>query len=430
VTDDFYHKYEDDMQMLKNYNMNALRISLSWPRLMPYNSTTGQHEPSQAGIDFYNNVLDSMIARQITPVVALFHWDLPNDLSFLQDSVVDEFVKYAEMAFTNFGSKIKDWVTFNEPTSICSLGYSIGAFAPGHQSTTDHLKCGKNLLLAHAGAVRSFRTAAIPDSQIGIVLDYKWTYPETDDPKDDEMAQWDRDNVIGFWADPIYGSGDFPQSLKTFYGNEMPVLSAAEQNLLRGSADFYGANTYGGKITKSEAYSKTLSDYSGGSDMAERYSFCPCNDGENRDAVINATFECGAASGWLWARADSMFQYLNYTTTTYGNPKIYVTEFGGDVDGEGEMTFAEAKPDEWRVKYYQLYMMQIAKAKNTGSNIKGVFAWSLMDNFEWGDGLDFRFGITYVDFNDANLPRSAKDSAIWWTQLIGSMSSSESVVVA
>jgi beta-glucosidase/6-phospho-beta-glucosidase/beta-galactosidase len=236
------------------------------------------------------------------------------------------------------------------------------------------------------------------------------------------MAQWDRDNVLGFWADPIFGTGDFPESLKNFFGDKMPVLSAANQTALRGSADFWGANTYGGKITKASAFSTTLADYEPGDDMAERYSFCPCNPGENMSHVHDPSFECGAASGWLWAKPDAMYQYLNYIKTRYSSPKIYVTEFGCDVDQESEMPKEQALHDTFRKTYYQLYMMQIAKAKNEGADVKGVFAWSLMDNFEWGDGLNFRFGITYVDFNDyPALPRTPKDSALWWQGLIGNM---------
>jgi beta-glucosidase len=429
VTDDFYHKYESDLDLLSSYNMNAMRISLSWPRVMPFNAETGQHEPNQAGIDFYKNVLRKMQANGITPVVTLFHWDLPNDLSFLRENVVEEFAKYAKLCFDEFGEWVKDWATFNEPTSSCSLGYAIGAFAPGHKETTGHLKCGKNLLVSHARAVEEFRSGGY-DGQIGIVLDYKWAYPDDPNDADDvKMAGWDFDNVVGFWAEPIFGSGDFPESLKDFFGDQMPVLTQEEQTLLAGSADFWGANTYGGKITrpKSEVLNKPLSEYNDGDDMAERYTFSPCGDcGDepcSRDHVFNESFACGAASSWLWAFPDAMYQYLNKVKSFTDKP-IYVTEFGCDVDEEGGMSFEQAYDDEFRVQYYKYYMMQIAKAKDEGADIKGVFAWSLMDNFEWGDGLNFRFGITYVDFNDDALPRKPKRSAEWWTDLIGKMNPS------
>merc|ERR1712228_295989 len=153
----------------------------------------------------------------------------------------------------------------------CSLGYAIGAFAPGHKSTTGHLVCGHNLLKAHAKAVQNFRKKKLDEKgQIGIVLDYKWAYPKTESDDDKRAAQYDRDNVMGFWAEPIFLTGDYPQSLKDFYGSHMPSFTDEEKAMLRGSADFWGVNTYGGKIA--EWNNKTLSDYKPGDDMAERYS--------------------------------------------------------------------------------------------------------------------------------------------------------------
>lgn len=202
----------------------------------------------------------------------------------------------------------------------------------------------------------------------------------------------------------------------------MPVLSAEDQALLRGSADFFGANTYGGKVVQRSAYNKTFADYHAGDDLAERYSYCPCTPGNPTTHVVDMDFECGADSPWLWAKPDSMYQYLNYIKTRYGSPKVYVTEFGYDVGGESEMDMATALQDDLRQKYFQLYMMQIAKAKNEGVDIQGVFAWSFMDNVEWDDGTNYRFGITYVDYTSDDLTRHPKKSAMWWQSLIASMS--------
>lgn len=380
-------------------------------------------------MDFYKRVFAKMKDNHITPVVTLFHWDLPNDLSFLNETIVEEFAKYAELVFEEFHSDVSDWATFNEPNSICSLGYSQGAFAPGHRSTTDHLICGKNLLLAHARARQVWTDGSYP-GQLGITLDYKWAYPnDPSNAHDIELSQWDFDNVVGFYADPLFGSGDFPESMKTFFGEHMPVLSEETKTALKGSADFWGVQSYGGKVTRTSAYSKSLSDFQDGDDVAERYSFSPCKDGEDDSHVTNPDFECGAASDWLWAKGDAMYQYLNYIKTTYSSPKLYVTEFGCDVPGEGGMEMPAALQDDFRREYYKQFMMQIAKAKTEGADINGVFAWSLMDNFEWGDGLNFRFGITHIDFNSDNLTRTPKISSTWWKGLIANMSSSVVVTV-
>jgi len=380
-------------------------------------------EANPEGIQFYKTVFAEMRKWGVTPFVTLFHWDLPNDLSWLEDDVVDAFVDYANLAFDSF-PEVTDWTTFNEPNSVCSLGYAIGAFAPGHKSTTGHIKCGHNILKAHAKSVQSFRSKK-QGGQIGIVLDYKWSYPKTNTEDDRRAAEYDRDNVLGFWADPIFLTGDYPQSLKNFFGAKMPVFTDDEKAMLKGSADFFGLNTYGGKIASLN--SKTLEDYEPGNDIAERYSVSPCNPGEDNSTIVDPTFECGAASGWLWAKPEAMRAYLEHVHTHYGVQDIYVTEFGVDVKGESDMSMEEALDDQYRQEYYKRFVKQIALAKDESKvPVRGIFAWSLMDNFEWGDGLNFRFGITYVDFND--LSRHPKGSAKWWKQLIAKMKP-ESIVV-
>merc|ERR1712107_619059 len=238
---------------------------------------------------------------------------------------------------------------------------------------------------------------------------------------------WDIDNVMGVWADPIF-KGDYPESLKDFYGDHLGKFTPEEKKLLKGSADFFGLNTYGGKIAVWN--NKTLSEYQPGDDVVERYSFSPC-DGKHDDAkakLDDPAFECGAASGWLWAKPVAIKDYLDYVNKVLGVSKVYVTEFGVDVDGESDMKQEDAIKDHYREEYYRHYLKQIAVAKEElNVPLKGVFAWSLMDNFEWGDGLNFRFGITYVNFTD--MTRTPKQSAHWWSQMLHQMAGSPSVMV-
>jgi beta-glucosidase len=429
IADDFYSDthFTQDIGMLKSFNMNAMRVSISWPRLMPLDNVTGKHVLNEKAVSFYNKTFQIMLDSGVTPFVTLFHWDLPNDLSWLKENVVDEYAAYATAAFEAF-PQVKNWATFNEPNSVCSLGYAIGAFAPGHKSTTDHLLCGHHILQAHTKAVTSYREKY--GGQIGIVLDYKWAYAQDDgNENDNKAAGWDRDNVLGFWAEPIFKTGDYPPSLREFFGDKLPTFTDNEKKLILGSADFWGLNTYGGKIAVYN--NKTLADYTPGNDMAERYSFSPCADGKSRAAVTDEKFECGAASGWLWARPDAIRMYLNHIKDYYNVSNIYITEFGVDVAGESDMSKEVALKDEYRQEYYQRYMYQVAlAAQEDNVRVKGIFAWSLMDNFEWGDGLNFRFGITYVDFtDDTKLTRTPKQSANWWTNLIANMSEAEHLQV-
>jgi beta-glucosidase len=258
------------------------------------------------------------------------------------------------------------------------------------------------------------------EGQIGIVLDYKWAFPKTDSDDDQRAAKYDRDNVMGFWAEPIFLTGDYPQSLREFFGSKLPTFSDDEKAMLKGSADFYGVNTYGGKVA--EWNNKSLKDLQPGDDVVERYSFCPCAPGADKSKVVDPKFECGAASSWLWAKPEAMRKYLEHVHTFYKAKKIYVTEFGVDVKGESNMKMSDALNDSYRQEYYTRYLEQIALAqKDSKVPVSGIFAWSLMDNFEWGDGLNFRFGITYVNF--ADLSRHPKNSAKWWKSLIARMKS-------
>merc|ERR1711998_271498 len=262
--------------------------------------------------------------------------------------------------------------------------------------------------------------------------DYKWAYPEDPDSEDDKMAAaLDTDNVLGAWAEPIFVSGDCPKSMREFYGDALGTFTDDEKARLKHSADFFGLNTYGGK--KAKWTPKTYDEYEDGDDMAERYTYSPCDvDGHPgaKELLDDPDFECGAASSWLWAKPHAIYEYLKYVSNTLSVADIYVTEFGVDLPDEGGMSVEESVNDAHRVDYYQRYLMQIAKAKEEGVNVKGIFAWSLMDNFEWGDGLNFRFGITYVDFNKEDLPRTPKNSAMFWKGLIGNMAGSPTTSAA
>jgi uncharacterized surface protein with fasciclin (FAS1) repeats len=170
-----------------------------------------------------------------------------------------------------------------------------------------------------------------------------------------------------------------------------------------------------------------------GDDMAERYTYSPCDETNHpgaKDSLVDPDFECGAASSWLWAKPSAIYHYLRHVSRTLKVKKIYVTEFGVDLPQEGAMTVDESVKDAHRVDYYQRFLMQIARAKEGQAKVgvKGIFAWSLMDNFEWGDGLNFRFGITYVDFNSDDLTRTPKDSAKFWKALIGDMPALKSIL--
>lgn len=429
VTDDFYHKYDQDIDMLADLGFTSMRVSISWPRVMPL--VDGKHRANEAGLDFYRRVFAKMKTRDIVPMVTLFHWDLPNDLSWLEDSVVPAYMDFADLAFKTF-PEVKHWATFNEPASFCNLGYSIGAFAPGHKSKLDHIMCTHHVLQAHAHAVKLYRDQYQKASggQIGIVLDYKWSYPVNDLAESQQAAELDREFVFGIWAEPIFLTGDYPLGVKMFFGHHLPAFTEEEQRLLKGSADFYGANTYGGKVAMWTNH--TFDDLKDGDNVAEMFSWSPCDPAAPATAkamVKDPAFECGADSSWLWAKPEALSEYLRYINDRYHPGTIYLTEFGCDVKNESSLPMAQALIDPFRQEYYTLFLQEAARAKLSGVPLKGVYAWSLMDNLEWSDGLAYRFGIVYVDFNSKNLTRTPKSSSKWWSSLMEKMHAGRQITV-
>jgi len=241
--------------------------------------------------------------------------------------------------------------------------------------------------------------------KIGIVIDYKWAYPwNATSSEDIRAAQMHRDFKLGWWADPIFLTGDYPHSMREFYGDNLPTFTKEEIHSLRGSADFYGMNTYGGKFAKIDFDSDRETPFK---------EINPCVPG---DLPSPPAGECGAST-WLWINPLAMRNLLEYIHDRYGPKEIYITEFGVDVPGEDKMSLDVAVKDTLRVNYYRDYLDQAATAKRvSGVPITGAFAWSLLDNLEWKDGFSRRFGITYVNFTTQE--RTLKDSAKWFQHLL------------
>jgi beta-glucosidase len=380
----------------------------------------GVHVPSTSGIGFYNDLFDYMLSKKVVPMVTLFHWDLPNDLSWLEPEVVEEFVAFANLSFASF-PQIKHWATFNEPNTFCLQGYNDGGKAPGHVSKKDHLLCGHHVLQSHALAVKLYREQfQHKDSEIGIVLDFKWPYPRSDSIEDHTAAHNHIKFGLAYWADPIF-FGDYPVEVKEYYGNVLPKFTDAEMTMLKGTADFIGANTYGGEIAVWDP--KTFAEKEDGDAMGENlWARAPCKDPILKSELDDPDWECNAESGtnngqWFWAKPDAMNKYLVHLHQTYRPNKIYITEFGVDVLDETRVEMTSAIHDGYRQEYYQLYMVEIAKAAiDSGVPVEGIFAWTLLDNLEWGGGFNSRFGLTYVDY--ATQSRYPKESFKWFSNLI------------
>jgi len=413
---DSYHKYKEDVQMLKAMGVGHYRFSLSWARILPDGTT---NNVNQAGVDYYHNLIDELIANGIQPQVTLYHWDMPQALSdaggFLSDDFSDWFEEYAKFAYQTYSSKVKFWITFNEPWIICILGYSSGAFAPGivDKSGTYGYNCSRNLLLAHGKAYRAYKAASYA-GKCGITLNCGYSKAnDSSVPSDVEAAYRAMNFDLGWFAHPIYSqAGDWPdvmkdrvrsRSVQQNVTNRLPEFSADEIQMIKGSADFFGLNFYNGGNT----VDNPEKDDAWNPDWEPNF----WDDKATRGGRHEPSWT-GSGSSWLFSTPELMRDILVWIKDEYNNPPLYITE-NGFSDKTGQINDAD------RIDYYKYYINYVMQAINEDKcDVKGYTAWSLMDNFEWGAGYTEKFGLHYVNFTDPNRPRVAKDSARFYTQVI------------
>lgn len=437
VAADHYHLWKTDVALMKAMGLKHYRFSLSWPRLIP----TGKLKDgkNQKGIDFYNSLINELHLAGITPYVTIYHWDLPQGLLdppslqawWSRDAdgkpdgqILPDWLDYVNLCFTEFGDRVKSWVTFNEPWTFLFLGSGYGK-APSIEyfsnMTIDPWIGGHNVLNAHAAAVDLYRRKFQKKQRglIGITNNCDWREPKTDSPEDILAAEHAVLFQLGWFAEPIFGStGDYPASMRKAYGSQLPEFTEEQRALLKGSSDFFGLNHYG---TGWVAHDK----HHPGADLAY--------------AKLTEEGLPGAQSTWLYGAAWGFRKVLNWVSSRYDNPPLLVTEGGWSLKAE---TAHEAVHDQARVVYYANYTSEMYKAIfKDGVHVLGYFAWSLMDNFEWDQGYTERFGATFTEYNfglDPNAPtressqptegkqmRQRKESSCWleavwaYNELIG-----------
>lgn len=388
---------------MKSLGAKAYRFSLCWSRIIPLG---GRDDPiNQAGIDHYVKFIDDLLAAGLTPYITLLHWDVPNELEKRYGGLLNrtefplDFEHYARVCFKAF-SKVKHWITFNEPWCSSIHGYSIGQFAPGH--TSDRTKSdvgdssrepwmvGHNLLVAHGRAVKAFRDDFKPHQggEIAIVLNGDATYPwDPEDPADVEAADRKIEFAICWFADPIY-HGDYPESMRKQLGDRLPTFTPEEKALVHGSNDFYGMNHYTANYVKHRTGTAEPEDFLGHLETLFYSKKGECIGEETQ-------------SPWLRPNPQGFYELLIWLSKRYNYPRIWVTESGTSVKGESDKTVEEILQDTLRVNYYNDYIRAMARAsEEAGVKVKGYFVWSLMDNFEWAEGYVTRFGVCYVDYEN------------------------------
>ncbi|VAI73953.1 unnamed protein product [Triticum turgidum subsp. durum] len=418
TANDFYHRYKDDLKLITDMNMDTFRFSLAWSRILPNGTIAGGI--NKAGVDFYNSLIDEVLARGLTPFVTIFHFDTPQVLEdkyggFLSEKIIKDYVEYAELCFKLFGDRVKFWTTFNEPMIFCAFGYGSGSTAPGRcspyvskacgagDSSTEPYIAGHNLLIAHAEAVRLYRTRYQPAQrgQVGIVQVSHWFIPyDAASDADRHAVKRSLDFMLGWFMHPV-AFGEYPATMRRLVGRRLPEFTKEQSDMLKGSYDFLGLNYYTSNYAQATARAPDRRQPSYGTDHRVNQT------GYRNGVPIGPP----AYTPIFFNYPPGLRELLLYIRRIYGNRPIYITENGTDEANNSTIPIKEALKDDTRISFHVNHLKFVHKAIQEGVNVKGYITWTFLDGFEFGDGFKDRFGLIYVDY--ATLARYRKKSSYW-----------------
>ncbi|MGA9587165.1 MAG: GH1 family beta-glucosidase [Terracidiphilus sp.] len=390
VADDSYHLYKEDVQLLKNLGVNMYRMSISWSRVFP----TGKGEVNQKGLDYYNRVVDELLANNITPYITMFHWDTPAGLpgGWQSRDTSKAFADYCAYVSKHLGDKVNHWMTTNELICFTDLGYKIGQFAPGMKLPAGPVnQVRHHAILAHGLGVQAIRANTPSGTQVGLAENAVVVVPVMETAEHIEAAQKaTRDTNAPFLTTLL--DGKYPESYLAREGANAPKVEAGDMKAIGSSLDFVGMNIYTPLYARADG-------------SAQGYAMEP----------MPASYP-HMASPWLQLGPECIYWGVRNVCDIWKDkvPAVYITENGTSSDDV--LTPAGRVEDVDRVMYLRNHLTQLHRAVKEEYPVKGYFLWSLMDNFEWADGYSKRFGIHYVDFK--TLKRTPKLSAEWYKQTI------------
>ncbi|MFW6268503.1 MAG: GH1 family beta-glucosidase [Bacillota bacterium] len=387
---DHYHRYREDISLMKEIGLDTYRFSISWPRILP----VGKGEINQKGIDFYKRLVEELLKAGIKPAATLYHWDLPQKLQDIggweNRDVAKYFNEYAQIMYEELGNVVPRWITHNEPFVVSMMGHLIGEHAPGYKDPKRALQVAHNVLLSHGMAVKSFRESGI-DGDVGITLNLSPVYSKNSSKKD-QMAKDYCDAFNNRWfLDPVF-KGKYPKKLMSLYQKEFGgfEMEAKDLEIISRDIDFLGINYY----------SRAVVEY----DESELLNF-------KNIKIEGAEY---TEMGWE-VYPQGLTDLLLRLKDEYTEKPMFITENGAACDDQ----IAEDGQvhDSQRIEYLEEHLKAAYKAINSGVNLAGYYLWSLMDNFEWGYGYSKRFGIIYIDY-DNDQKRILKDSAKRYKEII------------
>ena len=408
VACDHYHRYAQDIAIVKQLNLKSYRFSIAWPRIQP----SGTGAPNRKGLDHYSRLVDLLLAYGIRPFCTMYHWDLPQALQdeggWPNRDLANRYADYAAILGKHLGDRITVWAPFNMPWTFAYLGYGAGAFPPGKADTTLFLRAAHTIALAQSQALRALK-AASPQATIGSAYGMAPAYPKTNSEADRAAAaRYHAMNNVFFLHAAMYG--EYP---KAFVG-ETPYremgFQPGDEAILKAPLDWVGFHYYtrrivsdaGGHAGAGAAQLGTETELDGGAASRDTYTRFHAEmptEGPLTDAGLEIY-------------PPGIYDLVMQITREYNHPIIEITESGCsylDAPYAGE---SGRVPDIRRIAFFRSYLEQLGRAIQDGARVRSYHAWTLLDNFEWADGFSQRYGLTYVDFRDQK--RTIKDSGLWY----------------
>ena len=390
VACDSYRRWPEDLDLLKQLDVDAYRFSIAWPRVIP----TGSGAVNAAGLGYYDRVVDDLLANGIKPHVTLYHWDLPQALQDLggwdNRDTAYRFAEYAAVVGAKLGDRVTDWATLNEPLCSAWIGHWEGRMAPGITDPALAVRASYNLMLAHGLGVAALRESAPKPPSVGLVVNLSGCEPATSSAADIRAAQIADGHINRWWLDPLFGRG-FPADMVEVYGVELPE-QPGDAEIIAAPTDFVGLNYYFRQLIKADESVPVL--------------------GFSQVPGPNATH---TMLDWEVHPA-GLEELILRLAKEYGAEKIYITENGSAWIDQPGADFTVDDTD--RTAYLESHLAACVRAVEQGAPLAGYFAWSLMDNFEWAYGYAPRFGLAYVDYPTGK--RVMKTSGKTYTELIKS----------
>jgi len=398
VADDHYHRLDEDLDLMASYSLNAYRFSIAWPRIIP----DGRGSVNQQGLDFYNRLIDGLLERGITPTATLYHWDLPQTLEdeggWPARGTAEAYAEYARVCGEAFGDRITTWTTLNEPWCAAYLGYAQGEHAPGRQSSSDALAAAHHLNLAHGLGLQALRSVVTNDPDFSVTCNLMAMYAEGEGA--DEALRKTRNIANRIWLDPML-NGYYPDDLQadTARFTDWAFVRDGDLETINQPIDVLGLNYYSTNQVRLVA-NPTIAE------VWEPTVWIGCEDVEFLEQPGPYT-----DMGWN-IKPQGLEDLLVGLHEEWPGLPLVVTENGAAYDDpivDGRIH------DERRIDYVRRHLAAVKRAMDKGAPVIGYYIWSLMDNYEWAQGYEKRFGITHVDYD--TLVRTPRDSALWYAQI-------------